>query len=173
MIAKYSAGSVQLASDCEKLALLKAERERDIASLLTPAEFAEYEMRTSNSAALLRARYGDAISSEEDFRKLYALPKGFDEKYPAPSGRITPESVQERVQARRQLPAAQRSAVGEETYAAMQRAADLDLHTIDSLAAGRPARSGSGGRLCPALNSPGIKPAGARAASTAGSRWRE
>jgi hypothetical protein len=135
MIAKYSASGVQLTSDREKLALLKAERERDIAALLTPAEFAEYEMRTSNSAALLRARYGDAISSEEDFRKLYALQKAFDEKYPVPSGRITPDSLQERAQAQRQLQAAQRSAVGEETYTAMQRAADPDLRTVDSLAA--------------------------------------
>lgn len=135
MIAKFSAGGVQLASDRQKLQLLKAEREREIAGLLTPAEYAEYEMRTSSSAATLRARYGDAIRSEDDFRKLYALQKAFDEKYPPPSGRITPEIMQERAQAQRQLTADQRAAVGNESFAAMQRAADPDLRTVDSLAA--------------------------------------
>ena len=38
MMAKFSAGGVQLASDKEKLRLLRAERESDIAALLTPEE---------------------------------------------------------------------------------------------------------------------------------------
>jgi hypothetical protein len=134
MIAKFSAGGLQLASDRERLQLLRAERERDIAALLTPAEFAEYEMRTSTTAAQLRARYGDAIASEDDFQKLYLLQKAFDERYPMPNGRVTPESMRERSLAQRRLQADMRAALGESAFAALTRAADSDLRNIDSLA---------------------------------------
>ena len=45
------------------------------------------------TAARLSSRFGDAIQSEEDFRKVYALQKAFDDKFPrdAFAGRITPE----------------------------------------------------------------------------------
>lgn len=135
MMAKFSAGGVQLASDKEKLKLLRAERDRDIAALLTPAELADYELRTSPSAATLRARYGDAIATEDDFKKLYALQKAYDEKFPADAltGRLTPETMRARSEAQQQLQADIRTAVGDESYAALRRATDSELRTLDSL----------------------------------------
>lgn len=136
MMAKYSASGIQLPSDREKLKLLRAERDRDIAALLTPAELADYELRTSASAQSLRARFGDAIESEDDFRRLFALQKAFDEKYPrdALTGRITPEVLQERAAAERRLQEEMRAALGEEKYAALRRAADSDLRSVEALA---------------------------------------
>ncbi|MGH7957767.1 MAG: hypothetical protein ACREH8_12280 [Opitutaceae bacterium] len=75
MMAKFSAGGVQLASDREKLRLLRAERDRDIAALLTPEEWTAYEMRTSISGNIVKSRYGDAIESEAEFQKIHALQK--------------------------------------------------------------------------------------------------
>jgi hypothetical protein len=135
MIAKFSPGGVQLASDREKLRLLRAEREHDIAKLLTAEELMAYEMRTSPSAATVRNRYGDAIGTEAEFQKLYALQKAFDEKYPreALTGRISPEVLRARADAERQLESEFRAAVGDERYAALRRAADPDLRTLDGL----------------------------------------
>jgi hypothetical protein len=136
MMAKFSASGIQLPSDREKLKLLRAERDRDIAALLSPAELAEYELRTSPAAATVRARYGDAIESEDDFRKIFALQKAFDEKYPreALTGRISPELLQQRAAADRQLQDDLRAALGDEKYAALRRASDSDLRNVDSLA---------------------------------------
>lgn len=136
MIAAFSARGIQLASDREKLKLLRAERERDIAALLTPDELAAYELRTSTSASAVRARYGDAIQSEEDFRTLYALQKSFDEQFPreAFSGRISPETIRARAEAERQMQEQMRAALGEEKYAALRRASDPDLRTVSELA---------------------------------------
>lgn len=135
MMAKYSAGGVQLASDRERLKLLRAERERDIAALLTPEERLAYELRTSPSAAAVRSRYGDGIETEEDYRKIYALQKAFDDKYPldAFSGRIAPETMRARAEAQRQLQDDIRTALGDAGYAALRRATDPDLRTVDSL----------------------------------------
>lgn len=137
MMAKFGASGIQLPSDREKLRLLRAERDRDIAALLTPAELADYELRTSGSAASLRARYGDAIENEDDFRKLFALQKSFDEKYSreALAGRMTPETLQQRSAAERQLQEDMRNAIGGEKFAALRRATDSDLRNVESLAA--------------------------------------
>ena len=135
MMAKFSAGGLQLPSDRERLKLLRAERDRDIAALLTPAEREAYELRTSTSAQVLRARYGDGIESEEDFRKLYALQKAFDDRYPldALSGKVTPEQMRARGEAQRQLQEGIRAALGEDKYTALRRASDPDLRTVDAL----------------------------------------
>ena len=135
MMAKFGANGLQLASDKEKLKLLRAERDRDIAALLSPAELADYELRTSPSATTLRARYGDAIATEDDFKKLYALQKSFDEKFPveAFTGRVTPELMRTRSDAQLQLQSDMRAALGDDRYAALRRATDSELRTLDGL----------------------------------------
>ena len=136
MMAKFSSGGIQLASDREKLRLLRLERERDIAALLTPDEKLAYEMRTSSSGNSVKYRYGDAIESEAEFQKIFALQKAFDEQYSreALAGRISPEVLRARAEAERQLEASIRAAVGEDRFAALRRAADPDLRTLDALA---------------------------------------
>lgn len=136
MMAKFGAGGVQLPSDRERLKLLRAERDRDIAALLTPAEREAYELRTSATAANVRARYGDGIETEDDFRKVYALQKAFDEKYPldAATGRVSPETLRQRADAARQLQDDLRGALGDQKYTALRRASDSDLRNVESLA---------------------------------------
>ncbi len=136
LMAKFGAqGGIQLASDKAQLKLLTAERDRDIAALLTPDELADYQMRTSATANALRNRYGDGITSEEEFKQLYALQKTFDDKFPADAftGRVTPEQMKARADASLQLQADMRAAVGDDAYAALRRASDSDLKTIDAL----------------------------------------
>lgn len=135
MMAKFSTDGVQLASDKEKLRLLRSERDRDIAALLSPTELADYEMRTSPSAATVRNRYGDAIQSEDDFRKLYALQKAFDEKFPADAlaGRVSMDTMRARADAQQQLQTDIRSTLGDEKYTALRRATDAELRSLDGL----------------------------------------
>lgn len=135
MTAQFGANGIVLPSDRERLRLLAAEKERDLAALLSPAERLEYELRTSATAATVRARYGDGLATEEDFRKVYALQKAFDEKLPAEAlaGRASPELLQARAAAQRQLQDDLRAALGDKAYEALRRAADPDLRTVDAL----------------------------------------
>lgn len=135
MTAQYTAGGVQLASDRERLRLLRSEKERDIAALLSPDELLAYELRHSASAATVRTRYGDGLETEADFRKVYALQKAFDEKFPAEAltGRISQETLRARTDAQRQLQDDIRSTLGDTAYAQLRRATDTDLRTVDAL----------------------------------------
>lgn len=137
MMAAFNTGGLQLPSDRERLKLLRAERDRDLAALLTPEELEAYHMRTSASAAVVRGRYGDGIETEEDFRRIYALQKAFDEKYAfdGSTGRISPETMRARSEAQRQLQDDIRASLGDDKYAALRRASDSDLRTVDGLAA--------------------------------------
>lgn len=133
MLARFGAEGVRLPSDREKEKLLRAERDRDIAALLSPEELAAYQMRTSTTASNLRSRYGDAIASEDEFRTLYDLQKAYDEKFPPLTGRIAPESLRARAEADRQLQDELRAALGEERYTALRRAADSDYRVLEAL----------------------------------------
>ena len=136
LMTKFGAqGGITLASDREKLKLLRAERDRDVAALLTPDELAEYQMRSSPATDTIRNRYGDAITSEDQFKKIYELQKAFDEKFPVENfnGRVTPEAMKARSEAALQFQADLRAAVGDDAYAALKRAGDTDLRTVDAL----------------------------------------
>ncbi len=136
MMAKFAPGGVQLASDKERLRLLRAERERDIAALLSPDEKLAYDLRTSPAGTTVRSRYGDAIESEAEFQKIYALQKAFDDKFPreALTGRISPDVLRARGDAERQLDTDLRATLGDDRYATLRRASDSDLRNVETLA---------------------------------------
>jgi len=134
--ARFGAGGIVLPSDRERLRLLAAERERDLAALLTPAEREAYDLRLSPSAAVVRARYGEGLETEEEFRRVFALQRAFDARFPAETGaaRNDPAGRQQFAEAQRQLDNDVRAALGEAAYARVRRAQDTDLRNLEGLA---------------------------------------
>jgi hypothetical protein len=127
---------VPLASDRAKAKLLQEEKERDIAAALSPEEYEQYQLHASQTANNIRARYGDAIQSEADYKKIFTLQKAFDAQYPNDmflGGPRSQEEVRARSEAQRKLNEDIHTALGEENYAAFQRANDTDYRTLTSL----------------------------------------
>ena len=127
---------IQLASDRSKMKLLQEEKERDIAAALTPEEYEQYQLHSSQTANNIRGRFGDAIQSEEDYKKIFALQKNFDAQYPNDmfmSGSPAQDEMRARSEAQRKLNEDIRAAIGEENYASFQRANDNDYKTLTSL----------------------------------------
>lgn len=58
-----------------KVALLEQERRADIERLLTPAELEDYDLRTGNTAQMIRNRIGMFAVSEAEFRALHTALK--------------------------------------------------------------------------------------------------
>lgn len=75
-----SNGGVQLPEDREKLTLLDKEQRADIAKLLSPQEFAEYDIRSSPTSAQLRSRLATFKPTEEEFRAIYQIQLAADEQ---------------------------------------------------------------------------------------------
>jgi hypothetical protein len=75
------ANGVMLPEDREKLAYLEKEKLADIAKTLTPQEFEEFQLRSSNTANQLRGQLGSFNTTEAEFRALYKAAAAIDEKY--------------------------------------------------------------------------------------------
>lgn len=75
------ANGVMLPEDREKLAYLEKEKLADIAKTLTPQEFEDYQLRSSNTANQLRGQLGSFNTTEAEFRALYKVAAAIDEKY--------------------------------------------------------------------------------------------
>ena len=122
------AGSFELPEDREKQRLLRSERDRDIAALLTPEERAEWELRSSDTANRLRQRMTEFDVTEDEYRRIYALQKAFDTRFSGETdagGREAAEAA---------LEADIRAIVGEERYAAGLRENDNDFTTARAAA---------------------------------------
>lgn len=117
-----------LPSDEEKLRLLNAERERDIAALLTPEERAAWDLRASPTADRARGLATQYRATEEEYRRLYALQRAFDERFdpgrnPHEDAPVDWESQRD---AQRELESRIRTLVGDERYLAARRENDPD-----------------------------------------------
>jgi hypothetical protein len=129
---------IQLPSDREKLRLLRLERERDIAAALTPEQREQYELRLSQTANQVRSRYGEVIQSEEEYRRIFALQKAFDDQYAASEmlggGSSSQETTRARREAEQKLQEEIRASLDPTQLATWLRANDQDHKTVSSLA---------------------------------------
>jgi len=48
---------------------------------MTPEEYEQYNLHSSQTAMNIRSRYGDAIQTEDDYKKIFALQKAYDDQY--------------------------------------------------------------------------------------------
>lgn len=122
---RAQAGDIILPEDREKLAFLENEKRVDIAKLLTPEEFFEYELRSSVAARRLRDQLALFQPSEEEFRAMFALQNAVESKFGG--GRLQNLTVaerRERNEALRQLPSQMQRVLTPERFAAYQLSTD-------------------------------------------------
>ncbi len=63
-----------------KIALIKAERDKDLQTLLTPEQFEQYELRSSYTAATLRSKLEVFHPSETEFKAIFRLQRHIDKR---------------------------------------------------------------------------------------------
>jgi hypothetical protein len=123
-----------LPSDQEKLRFIEEEKRRDLAALLSPEEYADYEMRQSRTAQGLRWRMTQMDATEAEFRTIFELQKDFDERFTeqdrAGNRTRTQEEWKVRNEAEKAMKAQIRDALGAERYAAYLRAQDGDYQQL-------------------------------------------
>lgn len=133
------AGNFLLPSDEEKLRLLKEEQERDVAALLTPEERAEWQLRASSTADRARNHATRYRASEEEYRRIYALQKTFDEAFEdpdpfAPRAERSEQDWKARQEAEKALETEIRAIVGDERHAEARRRQSTDFTLAEAAA---------------------------------------
>lgn len=128
-----NSGGTMLPSDEKKIKLLQAEKERDLRASLTTQEYEDYLAHDTMTAQKIQAQFGAALSSEEQYRKIFALQKAFDDQFDQQPMQNTPSFWQQRAEAEKQLAKEIRQAVDATTYEAMRKEADGEFRMLSSL----------------------------------------
>lgn len=121
---------IMLPQDKAALALLDQEKHADLASVLTPQELEDYEMRNSTVTTRLRPTLALFNATEDEFRTIYNIEQPFaDQLYPTGPGiSFDPGKAQQEVAD--QL----KAALGDQRYADFERSGSRDFQQLSQLA---------------------------------------
>jgi hypothetical protein len=99
-----------------KLMALRAQQEAEMASILTPAEFEEYQLRNSWTARNMRENLVAFQPTEQEFREIFKLQKAFDDQFGLMRGGGDDAFRQAREQAQQALEEQLRAILGDQRY---------------------------------------------------------
>lgn len=122
------------ASDREKEKLLATERQRDLATLLSPAELDALGQRTAPTASRLAPHMMAMQATEEEYRAIYAAQKALDEKFPAAYAAGTPASERPTAAARAEFDRQLRAALTPERFAEWETSGQIHASALARLA---------------------------------------
>jgi hypothetical protein len=123
----------RMPGDTDTLKLLAEERKRDVAALLTPEEKMANDLRNGSAAYSLQRAFGGFGGTEEEYKTIFALQQGLEEKFPlgARDGVTdTGDFWRARDAAQREVDAQIREALGEARYAEYVRGQRRDYQTL-------------------------------------------
>ena len=127
------AQGLMLEQDEQDLKAIQDQREKELASILSPQEMEDYELRHSGVAESLRSQLNGFEPTEEEFRKLFRIQKEFETTM---NGSESSNAAQAAAQedAQRALNDEMRKTLGEQRFAEWQRAQDPDYKALMQVA---------------------------------------
>ena len=132
---KTMAAGTSDAEDRNKILLLREEREDRIASMLTPYQKLEYDLRKSPTAANLRLQLDGFEPSEDEFRDIFQARKQFDDQHgTVPGTTISVAEAEERRLAEQSMNEGLQNTLGEERFQDYMRQTDYDYKSIAKVA---------------------------------------
>ncbi len=134
-----------LPSDDKRYHLLAEEQNRDIYEVMSAEERKAYDLRMSPTANSLRWKISKFDVSQEEYLKIYALQKTFDDKYGSPSDPFasnynpgapdtSPSSLEERAVAEQKITREIKALVGDTRYEKTLREEDNDYKKLQAAA---------------------------------------
>jgi hypothetical protein len=119
----------------EEVARLERAARQEIAALLTPEQFEEFELRNSDTAANLRSSIpGEFHTTPEEFRKLFQATTKYNTSLEELEGREDPASDQRREELLAQLDSAKRAALGDARFEELKLLDDSSYQEAKRLA---------------------------------------
>jgi hypothetical protein len=122
-----------LPEDREKLVLLEKEQRADLASVLTPEELENYELRSSSTANTIRSQLSIFKPTEAEFRSLFEATRAAEAQYGALTNGPTSSDQGEKI--RNSVLASMQSQMSPERYAELTQATDPKYQMANRLVA--------------------------------------
>jgi hypothetical protein len=119
----------------KKMAALDKSLQESLGQVLSPEEFAAYNLRNSDTARQLRGSLMAFNPSEDEFRTVYRLQADFDERFGRIYGMMGPDESRRRGEAQRELQEQIKAALGPVRGADYERASDYSFRQTSQLIA--------------------------------------
>lgn len=122
------------AQDMAEIRQLRQDRDQSIATILTPEQKMEYDLRKSPTAANMRLQMDGFDPSEDEFRDIFSARKAFDDEYgTVPGSTISQADAEVRQFAEREMNEQIRSSLGDDRYQDYMRQTDYDYKSIHKI----------------------------------------
>lgn len=128
------ANGVMLPEDREKIALLEKEQRADFAGVLSSEELENYELRSSNTANLIRRQLSIFKPNEAEFRALFQATRAAEAQYGSVSS-SGPSSADQATKVRTAILADLQSQLSPERFAELSQATDPKYQMVNQLVA--------------------------------------
>ena len=133
LLRKMAQGATD-AQDMAEIRQLRQDRDGRIATMLTPDQKMEYDLRKSPTAANMRLQMDGFDPSEDEFRDIFAARKAFDNEHGVvPGSSITPADAEVRQFAEQEMNNQIRSSLGDDRYQDYMRQTDYDYKSIHKI----------------------------------------
>ena len=107
-----------------KMLALRAQREAELAQILGPQDFQEYQLRNSATARDMRDSLGSFSPSEDEFKKIFELRENYNSQFGFGRGGNDDTAREQRRAAEQQLDQQLQATLGAERYAEYKLAQD-------------------------------------------------
>ncbi len=128
-------GGMMGTAEREMISALEKRQNAEIARRLSPAEFAEYELRGSNTAKLLRSRLPAFDATEDEFRMMFRIAQQYDDIAGPTAGMPGVEDSRRRRDAQRQMDELIKATLGPVRAAEYARASNFEYTRTSQLVA--------------------------------------
>ena len=133
LLKKMAQGATD-AQDMAEIRGLRTERDDRIATMLTPDQKMEYDLRKSPTAANMRLQMDGFDPSEDEFRDIFAARKAFDNEHGVvPGSSISPADAEIRQFAEQEMNDQIRTSLGDDRYQDYMRQTDYDYKSIHKI----------------------------------------
>ncbi len=117
----------------DKINSLEKAMQGEFATVLSPEELENYNLRTSSTANSLRYTLSNFDPTEAEFRALYRLQSAFDDQHRFVGGSMSQEQQRARSDAQKKLNDAIAASLGTARYADYQRTSDYNFRQTSQL----------------------------------------
>ncbi|TAL03691.1 MAG: hypothetical protein EPO07_05870 [Verrucomicrobia bacterium] len=120
------------AEDLKNMQKVQKDMDAELAKLMSPEEYQDYQLRMSQTAMMMRMQLGSFEPSEQEFRDIFKLKKPFDDDYSNMFGMATgtKEEKEKRAAAEKEMKSQIKALLGDERYADYERAQDYAYQSI-------------------------------------------
>jgi hypothetical protein len=132
--AKMFTGGPMDEEDGKAMREMSREKREAIRAMLSPEEFADYELRMSDTAMQMRFSLNGFEPTEDEFRRIFELRRGFDEEFGPMFGGADEDQMEARNEAQAKLNENLKQLLGEERYSDYERVQDFTWQSLSKVA---------------------------------------